>query len=254
MDYLSLTVFPSVATLLLCAGVMLLAQGVYALYGFGSGLLAVSLAALVLPDLTALVPLLLLVNLPTEAWVSWRDRRSISFRQAGWLLPGMLLGLPIGTWLLRHMGDEPESITVLGVVVLVFAAWLLWDSTRPALPSRSFPGPIGGLAGLVAGTVGAMFGTGGPPVILWFQLQGLGKTSFRATLLSLFLVMSIGRLPSYAAVGLLTREVCISALMILPAGLLGMWVGQHLHIELPERRFRQGVAVVLGVLGVLLAI
>jgi len=254
MDLLPLTIFPTWTALVLTAGVMLLAQLVYSLYGFGSGLIAVSLGALFLPDLTALVPLLLLVNLPTEGWVSWRDRRSISFRQAGWVLPAMLLGLPIGTWLLKEAGDQPWAVTVLGAVVVVFAVWLLWDSTRAEPPQRSIPGPVGGIVGLVAGTVGAMFGTGGPPVILWFQLQGLDKSAFRATLLGLFLVMSIGRLPTYGIAGLLTSQVLVSALIILPAGLLGLWLGQRLHISIPERRFRQGVAVVLGVLGVMLAL
>ncbi len=254
MDLLPLTIFPTVSALLLTAAVMLLAQGVYSLYGFGSGLIAVSLGALFLPDLTTLVPLLLLVNLPTEAWVSWRDRRAISFRQAGWLLGGMLVGLPVGTWLLSAAGDQPWAITALGVVVVLFSAWLLWDATRAVIPSRQLPGPLGGVAGLAAGAIGAMFGTGGPPVILWFQLQGLDKASFRATLLGLFLVMSIGRVPSYALAGLLTTEVMISALVILPAGLLGLWLGQRLHLSIPERRFRQGVAVVLGVLGVMLAL
>ena len=252
MDLLAHTIFPSWTALVLIAAVMLLAQGVYALYGFGSGLIAVSLGALFLPDLTALVPLLLLVNLPTEGWVSWRDRRSISFRQAGWVLPAMLLGLPMGTWLLQVAGDQPWALTLLGVVVLVFSAWLLWDSTRAVPPARRLPGPLGAVAGLLAGTVGAMFGTGGPPVILWFQLQGLDKAAFRATLLGLFLVMSLGRLPSYGLAGLLTARVAVSALLILPAGLLGLWLGQRLHTSIPERRFRQGVAVVLAVLGVVL--
>ncbi len=68
------------------------------------------------------------------------------------------------------------------------------------------------------------------------------------------LVMSIGRLPTYGLAGLLTSQVLVSALLILPAGLLGLWLGQRLHISIPERRFRQGVAVVLGVLGVMLTI
>ncbi len=254
MELLAATIFPTWTALALTAAVMLLAQLVYSLYGFGSGLIAVSLGALFLPDLTALVPLLLLVNLPTEAWVSWRDRRSISFRDAGWVLPAMLVGLPLGTWLLKAVGDQPIPITVLGVVIALFAVWLLWDASRAVPPVRSLPGPLGGLVGLVSGTVGAMFGTGGPPVILWFQLQGLDKAAFRATLLGLFLVMSIGRVPTYALAGLFTVQVLVSAGIILPAGLLGLWLGQRLHIAIPERRFRQGVAVVLGVLGVMLAI
>jgi uncharacterized membrane protein YfcA len=252
MDLLALTIFPSWGALAATAGVMMLAQGVYALTGFGSGLIAVSMLALVLPDLSLLVPLLLLVNLPTEGWVSWRDRREISFAKAGWLLPGMLLGLPVGTWLLAVVGDQPWMTTALGFVVLIFAAWLLWDATRAAWPQRALPSALGGLVGLVAGVVGAMFGTGGPPVILWFQLQGLSKGAFRATLLGLFLIMSAGRLPSYGAAGLFTVPVLISAAVVLPAGLLGLTLGNRLHLGIPERRFRQGVAVVLGVLGVML--
>jgi uncharacterized membrane protein YfcA len=223
MDLLGQTVFSSGTALAATAGVMLLAQLVYALSGFGSGLIAVSLGAFLVPDLSLLVPLLLLVNLPTETWVSWRDRRRVSFAGAGWLLPAMLAGLPLGTWLLAELGDRPWAVTL--------------------------PGPLGGLAGLAAGVAGAMFGTGGPPVILWFQLQGLDKRAFRATLLGVFLVMSIVRVPSYAVAGLLGREVLLSALLLLPAGLLGLLIGQRLHIGIPERRFRQGVALALALLG-----
>jgi uncharacterized membrane protein YfcA len=249
MDLLGQTVFSSWTALAATAGVMLLAQLVYALSGFGSGLIAVSLGAFLVPDLSLLVPLLLLVNLPTETWVSWRDRRRVSFAGAGWLLPAMLAGLPLGTWLLAELGDRPWAVTALGAVVLVMAVWLLWDALRVELPQRRLPGPLGGLAGLAAGVAGAMFGTGGPPVILWFQLQGLDKRAFRATLLGVFLVMSIVRVPSYAVAGLLGREVLLSALLLLPAGLLGLLIGQRLHIGIPERRFRQGVALALALLG-----
>ena len=45
-----------------------------------------------------------------------------------------------------------------------------------------------------------------------------------------------------------------SALLILPAALLGAWVGHRIHLQLPELTFRRLVAAALFVIGLLLLV
>ena len=70
--------------------VLVIAQIVYVMFGFGSGLIAVGGLALLFPEIKDVVVLLLLVNLPAELWVSWQARREVRWR------PILALGMGIG--------------------------------------------------------------------------------------------------------------------------------------------------------------
>ena len=67
-----------------CA-VLVVAQMVYVLFGFGSGLIAVGSLALVFPEIKDVVVLLLLVNLPAElSWSGARAAKSAGGRSPPW--------------------------------------------------------------------------------------------------------------------------------------------------------------------------
>lgn len=250
---LEATIFADWSALGVTLVVLFGAQVVYALYGFGSGLLSVALLAFVFPDLSPVVSLLLLVNLPTELFVFWRDRHALSLKAAGTLLGGIALGAPIGIYVLGKGGADPRLFTALALLLIAFGAYFLWEARQPArefaatLPRGSALG-----AGVISGVLAGLFGTGGPPLILYFRLQGLEKTAFRVTLLTLFLATSAFRVPLSAASGLVTGATLLSTLVVLPACMAGALIGHRMHRAIPEARFKGGVAVLLALLGVLL--
>lgn len=246
------TLFDGGARLAVTLAVLFGSQVVYALFGFGSGLLSVAVLAFFYPDLSGLVALLLLINLPTEVFVVARDRRAVPWRELGPLLLALSAGIPAGALLLRAGAGERWLVQLLGVVLLLFSAYFLLLE-KPGAPLRSRRGsPIG--AGLASGVLAGLFGTGGPPLILHFRLRGLPKQSFRAALLAVFLVTGLVRFPVYLAAGLIRLPTLWSALLVLPACLLGLALGQSLHLRVSERGFRRAAAVALGILGLLLLI
>jgi uncharacterized membrane protein YfcA len=244
------TLFDGGVQLAVTLVVLFASQVVYALFGFGSGLLSVAVLAFFYTDLSGLVALLLLINLPTELFVVRRDRRSVPWRELGPLLLALAAGIPLGTALLRAGAGERWLVLLLGALLLVFAGWFLFME-RPR-PAHSLPAGSSLAAGLVSGVLAGLFGTGGPPLILHFRLRGLEKQAFRAALLAVFLVTGLVRFPVYIAAGLVRLETLWSALLVLPACLLGLAVGQRLHVGISEEAFRQATAAALGLLGVLL--
>lgn len=246
---LAATVFESPAQLAVTLAVLFVAQLVYALYGFGSGLTALGALALVFDDVPELVAFLLLVSLPTELVIVFRDHVHISFRDSGVLLGGIALGAPIGVALLEIAGREPALVTALGLVLIALAAMLLRApevDDRPERRSVALALSAGSASGVLAG----LFGVGGPPLIAYLQWQGLPKRAFRVTLLTLFLATSAIRVPLYLWRGIAGSEALLSAGLVLPACLLGLYAGQHMHARVSERAFRRGVAVLLALLGV----
>ena len=229
------------------------AQVVYALYGFGSGLLSVALLAFVFPDLSPVVSLLLLINLPTELFVLWRDRHALSLRAAGTLLAGIAIGAPVGIYVLGKGGGDPRLFTALALLLIVFGVYFLWEARQPGRESAAkLPRGSALGAGVVSGLLAGLFGTGGPPLILYFRLQGLEKTAFRVTLLTLFLATSAVRVPLSVAGGLVTSATLVSTIVVLPACMAGALIGHRMHRAIPEARFKGGVAVLLALLGALL--
>ena len=72
--------------------------------------------------------------------------------------------------------------------------------------------------------------------------------------MAIFLLMTAVRVPSYAALGLITAPRLLSALAVMPAVLLGAFIGNRIHLELEENTFRRIVSAALLVIGILLLV
>jgi uncharacterized protein len=242
------TIFASPSQFGLASVVMAFAQAVYVLFGFGSGLIALGLLAFFFPSVQDLVVVILLVALPAELFVAWTARKRIAWREVALVGAGVLVGVPLGTWILSA-GRSSFLFVLLGWFLvatgLVFLA--LPAGRRVSWPRSSAPP-----AGLIGGVLSGMFGTGGPPLIIYYRLAGADKAVFRGNLMAIWMIVSLTRLPSYGVAGLLTVPRLWSGAFLLPAVLLGGWIGHRVHIQLSENTFQRAVAVALSVIGVLL--
>ncbi len=242
------TVFPTLGHFLIACLILVVAEAVYVMLGFGAGLIAVGALAMLLPELRDVVVLLLLVSLPAELWVvrtSWKD---ISWRGVLLLFAGIGVGIPVGSWLLRW-GDPSFLLVLLGGFLVVVGTVFL---ATPGSRRRDWPAWIAPPVGLFSGVLTGLFGTGGPPLVLYYQLRGAAKSAFRGNLMAIFLLMTVVRVPSYAALGLITVPRLWSALALMPAVGLGAWLGNRIHINLEESTFKRLVSAFLAVIGVVL--
>ena len=239
------TIFSSPLEFALTCAILISAQVVYVMFGVGSGLIAVGSLALVFPELRDVVVLLLLVNLPAELIVVWQSRRDIRWRPISLLGTGISLGIPIGALILRQ-GDPRVVLTILGGFLVVVGLVFL---KLPAGGRLTPPGWLAPPVGLVSGLLTGLFGTGGPPLIIWFHLADANKAAFRGNLMTIFLLMTFVRVPSYALGGLITPAHLWSTLLVMPAVLGGAWLGHRLHVSLSEAVFRRLVSGLLVVLG-----
>ncbi|HPA80235.1 MAG TPA: sulfite exporter TauE/SafE family protein, partial [Thermoanaerobaculales bacterium] len=133
-----------------------------------------------------------------------------------------------------------------GVVMVVVGGVFLLTPDRPPRPVPAWTAPP---VGLVSGVLTGLFGTGGPPLIFYSQLKGDDKTTFRGTLMAIFLLMTVVRVPSYAAFGLITAPRVWSSLALVPAAVLGAAVGDRIHLRVDEATFRRLVSIALVTIG-----
>jgi uncharacterized membrane protein YfcA len=178
----------------------------------------------------------------------WTSRREIVWRRVLALFAGVMVGIPIGTIVLDR-SDPSLLLLVLGVfLVAAGALFMAFPTRRP----RRLPYWLSLPVGLVSGVLTGLFGTGGPPLVLYHQFSNVDKAVFRGNLMAIFLLMTVVRVPSYAAVGLITAPRLLAASAILPAVLLGAWIGHRIHLRLEEQTFRRLVSLALVVIGLLL--
>jgi hypothetical protein len=221
---------------------------VRATFGFGDGLIAMPLLAMLL-GLSVATPLFALVTATIALTLVIRHWREVRLAGAGRLVAGSALGVPFGLWLLRG-SFERELILLLAAVVIGFALFQLLRP-RPARLRASWTAyPVGLLAGVLGGT----YNTNGPPVVIYGTLRRWPPGVFRATLQGYFICTAVVILSGHALAGLWTARVWwlfgVSLLGVLPAIAAGEW----LHRRIPTARFERAIYILLIPLGTLLAV
>jgi len=142
------------------AAILVVAYFIRGITGFGSGLISVPLLALFMP-LTFVVPVILLLDFTASIVIGGVNRQHVRWREVLILIVPSVIGVVIGTHLLVNLAQAPMLIA-LAIFVFLFALKSLLNihSDKPISQAWAVP------AALTGGTVGGLFGTGGPPYVL----------------------------------------------------------------------------------------
>jgi uncharacterized membrane protein YfcA len=195
--------------------------------GFGLGMIAAPVLALIDPTLVPVVNLVLACGVTTAVLV--RDGAHLDVRGAGWALTGRVPGVIAGAALVAFLPATSLALMVAGMVFLgvVASAW----GFRPR-PTRR--------AVVVAGATSGLFGTatsiGGPPMaMVWAQFAG---PRLRSTMGAFFLVGSLMSLVALTIGGSVHLADLRYSLFLAPAAALGVVLARPVGRYLDVRRTR----------------
>ena len=210
--------------------ILLSAYFIRGITGFGSGLVAIPLLAHFLP-LSFVVPLMLAIDFLASIALS-RSRMQVRWDEVKSLIPSSAIGMLIGATLLISLPHEPMLIG-LALFVMIFGVRYLFNIHSENPVSRWWSVPTG----LSGGAIGAMFGTGGPPYVIYLSHRLHDKTQLRGTLSGLFLLEGAMRMATFLFMGLLTQEGMIeSILMAVPVMAAGLFIGNKVHMGITRRQ------------------
>ncbi len=218
---------------LLALGAAFAAGAVSGLTGFGLALVGVPLLLFVYDPATVIV-LVMAFSLLINAAVVQDSREKVDWRMAAALSPPALVGVLLGTEVLRVAHPEHLRLAV-GLLVTLSALLMLRDVRLPGTGSRAAP-PV---AGLLSGALCTSVGLAAPPVVLLLAARGHPKAAFRATSALFFLVMSVFGAGVLAVRGLIPEGSLLLAAALLPAALAGKLAGTALLRRTPEGLFRR---------------
>lgn len=209
------------------AGTVMLASALQASIGFGIGLLAAPIVALVDPRL---IPgTLIMVATLLTLMVVIREREDIDLRGTGWALVGRIPGTIAGALLLAMLPHRALAIllaaVVLSGVVLTSFGWI------PAPRRRNVV-----LAGAASGVLGTATAIGGPPMALVWQ-RNIGAR-LRGTMSGFFLVGSIMSIAALAVTGSIDERTMRGFAVLIPAAIAGYLLSRPMNRFLDPQRLR----------------
>jgi uncharacterized membrane protein YfcA len=230
------------ADMILVMCILMSAYFIRGITGFGSALISVPLLVLSQP-LQFAVPLVLALDFTASVVLGSTNNTKANWGEIKILLPAGMIGACIGAFALLNLPTTPVLLT-LGAFTMFFGFRNIFGLHSEGQLSRAWAIP----AGLAGGGAGALFGTGGPPYIMYLTRRLLDKGEVRATFSWLFAMEGGFRLALFLFAGLLLdTKLHIAYVLGLVPMALGLYVGHKVHLDITS----EGMLRVVGVLLVL---
>lgn len=228
----------------------LLAFFIKGITGFGNTLVMGSLFSFAVSNKLT-TPIDLILGLPTNIYIVWRERKNISLKIVVPLSIMLLCGIIPGTFLLK-LGNDWLLKLIFGIVVIGMALEML---TRKSVKNEDgknnpvFLMMIGVASGILAGLYGI-----GALLVAYISRTTDNKNQFRGNICFVFLVDNIFRFFLYLFTGILNKEVFFLALFLSPAVFLGMIIGIKVDSNMNENAVKKSIIILLILSGAILII
>jgi hypothetical protein len=221
--------------------------------GFGAGLIAIPMLALILPVSTAVSVASVLTTLTSVGQVS-RQWRQVAWRQFVIIFFYSMVGIGLGLYFIKFL-DEDLMRHGLGIFMILYSLYALYSTDTAYYVPPRWHGPIGAGVGILGGLCSALFGAGaGPIYVVYFDILRLEKAVFRATMSAVVLLGGAARIAGYESYGFYGPSTLGLLAVGLPAVVVGSWLGDKVVYRLSARAFSRLVAGIMLLSGITLLI
>lgn len=219
----------------------------------GVGAIAVVLFALALPareSTGTLLPLLLAADLTAI----WAYRRHANWGLILRLMPWIFAGIVVGALFVARVDNHVMRVSI-GVLLLVLLAVQLWDRRRPRAARPPAPHHLlGPAAGTATGFASMVANAAGPITTLYLLASGFAVVELVGAAAWLYFTINVVKLPFSIGLGLVHRGSLVLDLALLPAMVIGAWVGVKTIGRITQVQFERYVLVLVAVSALLLLI
>lgn len=166
-----------------------------------------------------------------------------AWRQIWPLVPPACVGVVIGWWLLDRLDNAVAKHVIGWLIVSLLALKLVLDWQRDRVSHlHRHPVFVWGL-GVAAGVATMLANAAGPVMTVYLLAHRLGKGDFLGVFTRFFLFMNLFKVPFSAQIGLINGPSLLTNLMLLPAVVLGVWIGWKIVKVMSQRVFEWVVFV-----------
>lgn len=193
-------------------------------------------------------PVELVTGYPNNLILIWKNKKSLDKKIYLPLSGLVLLGSLPGAFLLKNVQGQYIKI-VFGVAVILIAVEMLLREQFGIQYKESKL--MSAILGLISGLFSGLFGVG---AIMAAYVNRITKTSqeFKANVSFIFAVENTFRLVLYSYLGVITLQSLKMVLLILPASILGLFLGMKSSQILDDKLVKKIVVLLLLMAGVVM--
>lgn len=233
----------SVTVLAVAALAVAVAAFVQGTTGLGFALIVAPVIGILQPGL--LPVFLLVLMIPLNAYIAWRERGALDTGGAGWVTSGRFLGTFGGLWVLAVVPMSELNLLIGTATVLAVVITLLAPAFTPGRGAFA-------AAGAITGVTETATGVGGPPLALVYQHRP--APVLRSTVAVCFIAGEVISLGLLLVTGTVRIQQLQSAALLLPALALGAALSRYVHHRLDGAWMRRVVLTFAFVSGLTLLV
>lgn len=155
------------------------------------------------------------------------------------LVIGMIIGSLVGVWVLK-VGNPIILKKILGLFILAYVGYSYLKKSNIKCFQK-----LGPLFGFIGGFFSILFSTAGPPFAVHIYNKLDKARLVRATLIGILGINSFVRVPLLIISGILTYDIFIKSLFILPFFLIALYLGNKTHNKINEKVFKNVLMILL---------
>lgn len=217
----------------------------------GIGILAVPIFAEIFPPEESagiLLPVLCVADILAVSYY----RRHADWKKILPLMPWVAMGL-IAATLVYFFGNREGSIIepfiknymkpVIGIIVIIVLAVSIWREKHKDIPEGQF---VAASTGFTAGFTSMLANAAGPIMNIYLLVMKLPKEAFIGTAAWFFLIINYVKLPLMAiGANSITKDSLLMNAMLIPAILIGGFLGIKAVKYIPEEKFKRAVQILV---------
>ena len=216
--------------------------------GFGFSAICISGFSFILPAIE-IVPIILALEVVISIFMVPYIWNKIDWRFVFKILLGIIIGSPIGLYLLKYLNPQTTHLSVCFLVI--FFSILLMKGFSNQKINNNY-GKF--FTGMISGTLNGLTTLGGMPVALFLLITSIQPAVIRGSLAALFFLTDIYAfvLSFFSGiVDMTTIYRVIPLIIILP---LGVFIGDKFFVKSKEETYRKVVfyfLIIISIIGVL---
>ena len=227
--------------------IVFIASIIRGFYGFGFSATCMSLISFILPPIE-IVPVILILEVMVSIFMFPYIWNSIDWKFVFQILIGILIGSPIGLYLLKFLSPDITHLSICGIIIFFVILQLRGYSNKKI---NILPVKI--LAGGVSGIINGLGTLGGMPISLFLLITKVKPIVIRGSLAAIFFIADAYVLNLSFYVGIVEPIVfyrVIPLILVLP---LGIFIGNKFFIKSREETYRKFVfyfLIIISIFGI----
>ena len=216
--------------------------------GFGFSATCISGFAFILPVIE-IVPIILILEVIISIFMVPYIWNKIDWNFVLKLLIGIVIGSPIGLYLLKYLNSQTTHLSVY--LLIIFFSILLMQGFSNQKINNNY-GKF--FIGIISGTLNGLTTLGGMPVALFLLITSIQPAVIRGSLAALFFLTDIYAFLLSFFSGIVDMTTIYRAVLLIIILPLGVFIGDKFFVKSKEATYREVVfyfLIIISIFGVL---